>query len=122
MFPCAKGGEMAKTTRELLGARIREVRKACGFSQEQLAERVDVDPRYISRIELGKSSPSLETMDAIANALNVEIRDLFEFNHLKGSDTGGEQVERLLEELDEDTRRMVIRITRAVTRAVKESL
>ncbi|QXE92445.1 helix-turn-helix domain-containing protein [Geomonas subterranea] len=110
------------TTKELLGMRIREVRRGCNLSQEQLAERVDVDPRYVSRIELGKSSPSLETMEAIANALRVEIRDLFEFGHLKEDARGIEQLEILLQELDEETRRMVIRITRAVTRAVKESV
>jgi transcriptional regulator with XRE-family HTH domain len=52
-------GGFMRTTKECLGARIREIRKAEGnrFSQEQLAEKVDVDPRYISRIELGKCFP-----------------------------------------------------------------
>ena len=52
-----------RSTKELLGARIREVRKGAKLSQEQLAEKVDVDPRYISRIELGKCFPSLETLE-----------------------------------------------------------
>jgi transcriptional regulator with XRE-family HTH domain len=111
---------MRGNVKQLLGSRIREVRKACGLSQEQLAEMVDIDPRYVSRLELGKSSPSLGTLDAIANALGVEIRDLFEFGHLDAGGTGAEEVETILEGLDEDTRRMVVRITRAVTRAVKE--
>lgn len=109
------------TTKELLGMRIREVRKGRGLSQEQLAERVDVDPRFVSRIELGKAAPSLETMDAIANALGVEIRDLFEFSHLTGQTAGIEQLETLLEGLDDKTRDLTFRIVKSVTRAIKES-
>jgi len=47
-------GAFMKSNKELLGARIRELRKGLKMSQEQLSELVDVDPRYISRIELGK--------------------------------------------------------------------
>jgi len=50
-----------KTTRALLGARIKELRKLRQITQEQLAEKVDLATRYISLIEVGRSSPSLET-------------------------------------------------------------
>ena len=70
-----------KSTKELLGGRIRELRKGLKMSQEQLSEKIDVDPRYISRIELGKCFPSLETLENIFRALNVEMRDLFDYGH-----------------------------------------
>lgn len=70
--------------KELLGARIREVRKGLKMSQEQLSEMVDVDPRYISRIERGNCFPSLDTLENIAQSLRVEMRELFDYGHLSG--------------------------------------
>ncbi|MEI8356296.1 MAG: helix-turn-helix transcriptional regulator [Deltaproteobacteria bacterium] len=40
-----------KNTKELLGARIKEIRKARGLTQEQLAEMVDIEQKHVSRIE-----------------------------------------------------------------------
>lgn len=44
-------GECMKNTKELLGARIKEIRKARGLTQEQLAEMVDIEQKHVSRIE-----------------------------------------------------------------------
>ncbi|MGD9808534.1 MAG: helix-turn-helix domain-containing protein [Deferribacterales bacterium] len=59
-----------------LGERIRENRKAKGFSQEKLAELSDLHPTYISHLETGKANPSLIILTNIANALEVHICDL----------------------------------------------
>lgn len=109
-----------RTTKELLGARIREIRKGNKYSQEQLAEKVDVDPRYISRIELGKCFPSLETLEVIAQALCVELRELFDFNHLASDIVSIHEIEKLLDSIDDtEKQQLVLRITKAVTRAVR---
>ena len=58
--------------KRLLGARIKELRKRAGLSQDQLAERVGIrDSKYLSRIEVGKRYPSLDTLEKIADALHV---------------------------------------------------
>lgn len=105
-----------KTTRDLLGARIKELRKVKNMTQERLAEMVDVDPRYISFIEVGRNSPSLETMESIARALDVEIKDLFEFTHLQAGGIKTEEIEKLLEGVGEEKKRTIIKIIRAVVR------
>lgn len=105
-----------KTTRELLGARIKELRKACGLSQEHLAEQIDVDPKFISRIEVGKSGPSLETMENIARALNLEIKDLFEFAHQQSGMTDENNLQLLIQEADEKTRKILIKFMRSLMR------
>jgi len=105
-----------KTTKQLLGARIKELRKYRGLSQEQLSEKVDIDPKYVSFIECGRSSPSLETMESIARALEVEIKDLFEFAHLQAGGVKAEEVEKLLEGADEEKKRTIMKIVRAVVR------
>ena len=40
--------------------------------QEDLAEKVDLTDKYISDLERAKFSPSLETIEKLANALNIE--------------------------------------------------
>ena len=63
--------------REQLGAAIRERRKAHGMTLAQMAQRTQVSLGYLSQIELGKNSASIETLYRIALGLRVRIADLF---------------------------------------------
>ena len=65
------------TTR--LGSRVRDLRKQAGLTQAQLADRVDVSHEFMSRLERGQKTPSLDTTDRIARSLGLSIRDLFDF-------------------------------------------
>ncbi len=105
-----------QTTKELLGARIKELRRIKSLSQEQLAELVNLAPKFISRIEVGRSSPSLETIENIARALQVEIRDLFEFVHLQPGEITPQAIQQLLQEMDDKTARTVFKMVRAAAR------
>ena len=69
-------------SQKLLGLRIKEVRNRNKVSQASLAERVGIDPKHLSRIEVGKSSPSMKTLGKLSDELDVEIKELFEFHHL----------------------------------------
>ena len=69
------------------GARIKELREVKKLNQEQLAEMIDMESRHLSRIETGRSFTSLENIEKIANALNVDINTLFTFNHKKDKAT-----------------------------------
>jgi transcriptional regulator with XRE-family HTH domain len=62
-----------------LGYRIRSLRKSCRLSQEQLGERANLHNTYIGAIERGERNPSLKTLEKIAQALNVQVSDLFKF-------------------------------------------
>ena len=62
-----------------LGQRIFALRKAARMTQSELAEAAGVGNEYISKIERGLGSPSLETLVKIALALQVEIKVLFDF-------------------------------------------
>jgi transcriptional regulator with XRE-family HTH domain len=61
-----------------LGEAVRAKRKEAGFSQEKLAEKSDLSTVFISRIEQGVESPSLDNLAKIAKALGVRARDLVE--------------------------------------------
>lgn len=53
------------------GQVIQRIRKEHGMTQEQLAEKVDIDPNSISRIERGRLIPALPTLIDICNALGT---------------------------------------------------
>ena len=63
--------------RESLGAAIRERRKALSLTLAQMAQRTGVSLGYLSQIELGKNSASIETLYRISLGLGVKIADLF---------------------------------------------
>ena len=62
-----------------VGERIRTIRKTRGFTQETLAERTGLQSTYISDVERGDRNISLETLEKIIEALEIEAFDLFEF-------------------------------------------
>jgi transcriptional regulator with XRE-family HTH domain len=58
------------------GARLRQLRKGRGFSQEALALACDLDRSYIGGVERGERNISLVNIHKIADALGVSAREL----------------------------------------------
>lgn len=70
---------MATTTRNerrILGGAAFRIRDAKKIKQDTVAQKVGIHPAYLSNIERGKKQPSIETMAAIANALEVDLDDI----------------------------------------------
>jgi transcriptional regulator with XRE-family HTH domain len=59
-----------------IGDRIRQARKNAGDSQETLADRIKVNRSYLSLVENGKSSPTFEFLEKVANGLKIKVEDL----------------------------------------------
>ena len=70
------GSAFGMKLRIQLGLNIQEVRRSKGFSQETLAHRADIDRGYIGKIENAKHAASVDMIEAIAEALEIEARDL----------------------------------------------
>src|SRR5208282_4938727 len=64
--------------RESLGGAIRERRKALNLTLAQMAQRTNVSLGYLSQIELGKNSASIETLYRISLGLGIRMSDLFQ--------------------------------------------
>ena len=62
-------GEIRQQLGKRLGQRIAERRKALGWTQDQLAERLGVDAETVSRFERGVTVPALVTLDRLAGLL-----------------------------------------------------
>ena len=65
--------EQKQQTRDRIGQRIAALRKLAGMSHEQLALRAGLQRTHISRIEAGKYAVTLETIQAIAEALGMTV-------------------------------------------------
>ena len=59
------------------GAKLAYVRKTKKFSQMKLAEIVDMNFNYIGQIERGEANVTIHTMKILADALDVEMKELF---------------------------------------------
>lgn len=66
---------------DFLAFNIKYYRYINNLSQEQLAELSHLSPEYISRIERGLNSPTVEKLDAIAKALKTETYLLLKYNN-----------------------------------------
>lgn len=61
------------------GQRIRNLRKARGLSQEQLAELTGFHRNYIGMIERGERNPALVNIEVFANAFEMDLSTLLTF-------------------------------------------
>lgn len=101
--------------KELLGRRLREIRKRNGINQEKLAELISVEPATISNIENGKNYPSMNNLENIVKALNTSFLEIFDFEH---KDTDENLLNRINEVLKnnpsklEDFYKIVIALTK----------
>ncbi len=59
-----------------IGKKIMDLRKKCGFSQEELAEKVGVARQTISKWELGETSPDLKQAKALSKIFKVSLDEL----------------------------------------------
>jgi transcriptional regulator with XRE-family HTH domain len=64
------------TWEDIVGKNIRRLRKACGMTQEQLADEAGMATRYLSGVERGEENPTLRFLAKIADALGTTPADL----------------------------------------------
>ena len=88
--------------KKLLGKRIKELRKEAGLTQERLAELIDIETTSLSGIESGRHFPSLPTIEKIATNLNVEIKALFDFNHLQSVEQMKDNIIKNIDKLSDE--------------------
>ena len=64
---------------EQVGNRIRALRKQRGLSQEKLVLKAGIDRPYLAGIETGKRNATLLSLEKVAIALDISMRDFFDF-------------------------------------------
>lgn len=102
---------------KLFGMRMKELRIVKNLSQELLANKAGISPKYMSRIEMGLHFPSFDIIVKLANVLQVEVKDFFEFAHeAKNVKDLKEIIRDLLNEADVERLRLAVKVLRALMR------
>lgn len=57
-------------------SQVKSLRKEKGLSRRELAERADISPRYLARIERGSLKAPIKALARLANALEVPIGEI----------------------------------------------
>jgi transcriptional regulator with XRE-family HTH domain len=101
--------------RKRLGRRLQRLRRLRGLTQEQLAERIDINPKYLSSVERGEENPTLDLLLRLAEGLQVELPELFQYApEGESRDRLRQKVEGLIADLSEEELRRVVRVLEAL--------
>jgi len=92
------------------------IKKSKRTSQEKIAEKADISPPYLSRIECGRENPTLDMLIKLSNALEVEIWEMFDFGHVKGHKDIKGTLQNFIKTADEPTLHLALKVLRAVSR------
>lgn len=68
---------------KLLGQRIKDLRKRNKLTQVELAVIIGMETTNLCKLENGGQLPKEENIEKLAKALNVNVRDLFDFGYMK---------------------------------------
>ncbi|PXX46963.1 helix-turn-helix domain-containing protein [Undibacterium pigrum] len=106
-----------KDVRHLVGERVQILRKRKLLSQEELAGKIEIDTKSLSRLERGLHYPSLETLERIRSELGVELKDFFDFD---GEPSAEELREFLLRTASKADYELLVKMSNAVKDALKD--
>ena len=99
----------------LLGRRIRSLREARKWTQQELGEKADINYKFLGEIERGQQNPSFQTLVKITTALDVELPELF---RLEPEVTDRKEITRrvrtIIESLPDDSLKQVLLLLRVL--------
>ncbi|MBI3352184.1 MAG: helix-turn-helix transcriptional regulator [Nitrospirae bacterium] len=105
-----------------LGKRIKQIRKTVKLTQGKLAEEVNLSVEYISRLERGVAEPSFKTLQILAEALNVTVKDLLDFKGpviFRDKKLEAKQKTEYIEAISTELKEMEVRELSAVYQVIK---
>ena len=97
-------------TLNLFGSRVKELRKAKKITQEKLAELIGVEQQQICRIEKGGCFTTMETLEKMAEALDVPVDELFNFAHHNETDALLAELNMILKKASASQIKLIYRI------------
>jgi transcriptional regulator with XRE-family HTH domain len=97
-----------------IGNNIKEIRKALGLTQEKVAEQVGIEPPFFGQIERGVGIPSIKSLVKIADALDVDVSDLFPAKRKPRKDLQREAVNIMLKSASLANKKKISKIVRVI--------
>ena len=102
----------------ITGQFIKECRKEKGLTQEQLAEKLSVSPKTVSKWECGNGMPDVSLMLPLCNELGISVNELLSGCRIDGSDYQQKAEENLLaalKERNENKKKIILEVIIACT-------
>ena len=108
---------MSTSIQTLFGRRLRSLRTDRGLTQQQLGEEADLSFKYLGAIERGEENPSLKVIGKLAEALEVEPREMLVLEHEETTPAAlKKQLNHLLKEADVARLQQAVKLMRALLR------
>ncbi len=101
-----------------IGQRIRKIRKARGYSQEELAEKIGISTTHMSHIETANTKLSLPVFVTLAEVLEVEADTLLYDHPRENVSSSARELMQLLEHCDSKQAKITLEIARSVKQAL----
>ncbi|MEZ6854807.1 helix-turn-helix domain-containing protein [Halodesulfovibrio aestuarii] len=102
------------TELELLGKRVRTLRKAKKMTQEQLATVADSGAKYISELERGEANVTITLISKLAEGLGVATSELFENDHEADCQELKKEINRMVSEADDEKIKLLYRVMKSI--------
>lgn len=96
--------------KQMIGARIKEIRNKKGLTQEQLSERMEINPKYLSSIERGNENPTLNTLIRLSESLDVDLSEIFSFIQIEDPGERKSMITSLLDEADNEQLKQAFKV------------
>ena len=96
-----------------LGDAVRKARADLGYTQAQVAERIDIDARTVLNIENYKGNPKMEVLFPLIRALRIDSNEIF-YPEMHRETTALRQLRLLIEECSEEEARALIPVVQSV--------
>ena len=96
--------------KQMIGARIKRIRTKKGFTQEELSERMKINPKYLSSIERGKENPTLNTLIKLSESLDVDLSEIFSFIQIEDPAIRKSMIISLLDEAGKEQLKLIFKI------------
>ena len=109
-----EGGRKDLDTKQIIGARISRLRASKGLTQEELAERMGINPKYLSSIERGKENPTLQTLIKASESLEIDFSEMLSILEAEDPVKSRELLHFMIDQADEEQLRIIYSVIRGV--------
>ena len=98
----------------MIGARVKEIRNKKGLTQEQLSERMEINPKYLSSIERGNENPTLNTLIKLSESLEVDLGEIFSLIQIEDPGERKSMITSLLDQADNEQLKQAFKVLSAI--------
>lgn len=101
--------------KKMLGERVRHLRTKANLSQEKMAEKMGISPKYLSQIERGNGNVCIVYLEKISTGLEISLSELFDFEHeLPRKELVG-KIESMIKTTDDENLKKMFRIIKSIS-------